>query len=91
MRPLANRQHPLADRQSRYSVDVYDDRTLERDWQQLIEDHPDRFVVGVDLAANPQDYEASMQAIRNGLRANLTPATAEKVARRNAEAWFGLR
>lgn len=70
---------------------VYEDRALARDWQQLIEDHPDRFAVGVDLADTLQDYEASVQAIRNGLLANLTPATAEKVAWRNAEVWFGLR
>ncbi len=84
---LSARGWPL--QKNRYTV--YDDRTLERDWQQLIEDHPDRFVVGVDLAGNAADYEASVQAIRNGLLANLTPATAEKVAQRNAEAWFGLR
>ena len=83
---LSARGWPL--QKNRYAV--YDERTLERDWQQLIEDHPDRFVVGVDLAGNPQDYETSVQAIRNGLLANLTPATAEKVAHCNAEAWFGL-
>lgn len=73
---LSARGWPL--QKNRYAV--YDERTLERDWQQLIEDHPDRFVVGVDLAGNPQDYETSVQAIRNGLLANLTPATAEQVA-----------
>lgn len=70
---------------------VYEDRALARDWQQLIEDHPDRFAVGVDLADDLPTYEASVQAIRNGLLAHLTPATAEKVAYRNAEIWFGLR
>jgi predicted TIM-barrel fold metal-dependent hydrolase len=70
---------------------VYEDRALARDWQHLIEDFPDRFAVGVDLADDMQAYEASVQAIRNGLLANLTPATAEKVAWRNAEGWLGLR
>lgn len=69
---------------------VYDERTLARDWQQLIEDHPDRFAVGVDLADDLQAYEDSVRAIRSGLLANLTPATAEKLAWRNAAAWFGL-
>jgi hypothetical protein len=31
-----------------------------------------------------------VRAIRLGLLANLSPATAEKVAYRNAQAWFGL-
>lgn len=70
---------------------VYDERELARDWQQLIEDHPDRFAVGVDLAADPAAYEAGVRAIRSGLLANLSPATAEKLAYRNAEDWFGLR
>lgn len=70
---------------------VYSDHALESDWQQLIEDYPDRFIIGVDLADSSQNYEASVRAIRNGLLASLTPETAEKVAYRNAEAWFGLR
>jgi hypothetical protein len=70
---------------------VYEDSTLARDWRTLIEQFPDRFAVGVDLAQNAGEYEASLRAIRFGLLANLSPETAEKVAYKNAEIWFGLR
>lgn len=35
---------------------TYTDRALASDWQQLIEGYPDRLVVGVALADNPQNY-----------------------------------
>jgi hypothetical protein len=70
---------------------IYEDKSLARDWRQLIEEFPDRFAVGVDLADSAEQYAESVRAIRFGLLAHLSPATAEKVASKNAEAWFGLR
>ena len=60
-------------------------------WKKLIEDYPDRFVVGLDTVQNWEEYESVLRAIRFGLLANLSPETAKKVAHKNAQAWFGLR
>jgi hypothetical protein len=70
---------------------IFDERQLHRDWRTLIEDHPDRFVVGIDAVHDWQSYDSVLRAIRLGLLANLSPETAQKVASRNAEVWFGLR
>ena len=63
---------------------------LERDWRDLIEDMPDRFMVGTDTKTE-QDYGGSIAAIRSGLLANLSAETAEKVAYKNAEALLNLQ
>jgi predicted TIM-barrel fold metal-dependent hydrolase len=70
---------------------IFDERQLDRDWKKLIEDYPDRFVVGIDTVHDWQTYEGVVRAIRLGLLANLSPETAQKLASANAEAWFGLR
>lgn len=69
---------------------VYDERGIRGGWKQLIEDYPDRFAVGLDIPQSWEEYEAMVRAIHLGLLANLSPATAEKVAYRNAQTWFGL-
>jgi hypothetical protein len=69
---------------------VFDNGRLRDDWKKLIEDFPDRFIVGIDDAFNWTDYEDTARNIRTGLLANLTPPTAEKVAWKNAQALFGL-
>ncbi|MGE5523063.1 MAG: amidohydrolase family protein [Rhodospirillaceae bacterium] len=69
---------------------AYDANSLRADWKSLIEDYPDRFYVGIDDVTSWNEYDAVVHAIRNGLLANLSPATAEKVAHRNAVALFGL-
>jgi predicted TIM-barrel fold metal-dependent hydrolase len=69
---------------------VYDERGILGGWKKLIEDYPDRFVVGSDIPQSWEEYESIVHAIRFGLLANLSPATAEKVAYKNAQAWFGL-
>lgn len=83
---LSARGWPL--QKSRFTI--YEDRTLARDWRQLIEDFPDRFAVGVDMADSARAYEDVVRAIRFGLLAHLSRATAEKLAYKNAEVWFGL-
>jgi hypothetical protein len=72
------------------SFAVYDERGIRGGWKRLIEDYPDRFAVGLDIPQNWEEYEATVRAIRLGLLANLSPSTAEKVAYRNAQAWFDL-
>jgi Tat protein secretion system quality control protein TatD with DNase activity len=72
------------------SFAVYDERGIRGGWKQLIEDYPDRFAVGLDILQTWEEYEATVRAIRLGLLANLSPATAERVAYRNAQSWFGL-
>ena len=69
---------------------IFDDGGIQGDWKQLIEDYPDRFVVGIDDMYSWSEYEEVAQVIRFGLLENLSPATAEKVAYKNAVAWFEL-
>jgi predicted TIM-barrel fold metal-dependent hydrolase len=69
---------------------VFNERSILGNWKSLIEDYPDRFVVGLDTVRSWAEYESILYAIRFGLLANLSPETAEKVAHKNAEAWFGL-
>ena len=63
---------------------------MKSDWRQLIEDHPDRFMVGIDDVHTWAIYDEMVAAIRQGVLAQLTPATAEKVAWRNAVRLFRL-
>jgi hypothetical protein len=64
---------------------------LQADWRQLIEDHPDRFMVGIDDVHTWDIYDQTVLAIRQGVLAQLTPDTAEKVAWRNAARLFRLQ
>lgn len=77
--------HP--DRQRPLSVF---DSGLRSDWKKLIDDFPERFIVGIDDTQNWEEYEAVARNIRFGLLANLRRDVAEKVSYRNAQAWFGL-
>jgi hypothetical protein len=63
---------------------------MKDDWRQLIEDHPDRFMVGIDDVHSWDIYDQTVAAIRQGVLAQLSPATAEKVAWRNAVRLFRL-
>ena len=69
---------------------IFDAARLDADWKKLIEDYPDRFVVGIDDVFSWDEYEQTANNIRSGLLANLKPETAEKLAYRNAQAMFGL-
>lgn len=66
------------------------DTALREDWRSLIEDHPERFMAGIDDVQSWEDYEATLGHIRGGLLANLSPDAAEKLAWKNARSWFGL-
>lgn len=63
---------------------------IKDDWRALIEDFPDRFMVAVDDVHSWDEYDEVVAAIRTGVLAQLTPATAEKVAYRNALRIFRL-
>ena len=69
---------------------IFDNSRLDGDWKKLIEDFPDRFIVGIDDVQSWGDYEQTARNIRDGLLANLKAQTAEKLAWKNAQAWFGL-
>ena len=69
---------------------VFGNGRLNADWKKLIEDYPDRFIVGIDDVLSWADYDGTVDAIRTGLLANLAPEVAEKVAYKNAQAWFEL-
>jgi predicted TIM-barrel fold metal-dependent hydrolase len=70
---------------------AFDGRGIRGGWKKLIEDYPDRFIVGVDNVYSWAEYEEVVQTIRFGLLANLSPATAEKLAYKNAQILFGLK
>jgi len=69
---------------------AFDSGRLSGDWKKLIEDFPDRFIVGIDDVQSWAEYESVVNSIRTGLLANLAPEVAEKVAYRNAQALLGL-
>lgn len=59
-------------------------------WKDLIEEMPDRFMVGTDVYTEGK-YTKAVKVIRKGLLANLSPEAAEKVAYKNAVRLFGLQ
>ena len=67
------------------------DGHLSPDWQALFAEFPARFMVGSDTWINGRwsDYEALMRAARVWL-GDLPPATAQRIAWRNAAELFGL-
>lgn len=64
---------------------------MKPEWKQLVEDFPDRFMVGIDDVHSWDDYDKVATAIRTGVLAQLTPAVAEQVAWRNAVRVFRLK
>ena len=60
------------------------------EWIQLIEDFPDRFMVGIDDVHSWGTYDDVIESIRTGLLPQLKPETAEKVAYKNAVRVFRL-
>lgn len=79
---------PLQGLATKYAV--FDEHGISRGWKKLIEDYPDRFVVGIDTVHSWDEYDKVVRTIRLGLLAGLSPAVAAKVAHLNAQAWFGM-
>jgi len=63
---------------------------IESSWKTLIEEMPDRFMVGTDTKTE-RDYDAGIRTIRKGLLKNLTKETAKKVAYKNAQRLLNLQ
>lgn len=63
---------------------VFDEKKLQPKWKDLIEKHPNRFMVGTDTFNSWVDVKKTVRQIRGGLLQNLSPATAKLVASENA-------
>lgn len=59
-------------------------------WVRLLEEFPDRFMIGTD-AENRGKYDEAIRTVRTGLLPYLRPATARKVAYENAQHLFGSK
>lgn len=72
---------------SRY---IFDAEGPKEAWLRLIEDHPDRFMIGND-GETPSQYDDAIAMVRKGLLPYLKPETARMVAYKNAVREFGLK
>lgn len=89
---LAARHTPkLKDRviSKRPHSEIFTSDSLDDSWRVLIEEIPDRFMVGTDTKTEGH-YDKGIHNIRNGLLANLSQETAEKVAYKNAQRLLDL-
>ena len=62
---------------------IFDETGVKREWLDLIEQKPDRFMIGTD--AYCCDYGEAIDSFRKGLLPWLSPATLRKVAYENAK------
>ena len=72
------------------SRNIFLENWIDSGWLELIEDFPDRFLIGTDAHSN-QQYRKYVKVIRSGLLSNLSPSAARKVAHENAQYLFGLQ
>ena len=68
----------------RPQAEIFTSYDLNESWRELIEEMPDRFMVGTDTKGG-SNYDKGIENIRNGLLANLSEETAAKVAYKNAQ------
>lgn len=95
---LGYRSSPQGENESRtdprrlifWSSSLFQKADIKPDWLKLVEDFPDRFMLAIDDVVSWDQYDLVVAATREGLLAKLTPATAEKVAYRNAMKLYGL-
>ena len=73
-----------------WSSNLFRKADIKPDWLQLVEDFPDRFMVAIDDVSSWEQYDQVVAATREALLGKLKPATAEKVAYRNAVRLYGL-
>lgn len=83
---LSYRYPPL---QKRAARTIFDKSGPESNWLKLIEDFPDRFMIGTD-ARNDKDYDGAIAMVRRGLLPYLKPDTLKQVAHGNAKRIFAL-
>lgn len=69
---------------------IFTSGSLNNSWKELIEEYPDRFMIGTD-AHNTKQYTDSVKTVRSGLLAKLSPKTAKMVAYGNARKLFDLK
>ncbi len=69
--------------------EIFTADSLDPSWKELIEQMPDRFMVGTDTKTEGH-YDQGIANIRNGLLANLSPETAKMVAYKNAQRLLDL-
>lgn len=68
---------------------IFDESGVAPDWLKLIEDFPDRFMIGTD--AYCCDYSQMIATYRKGLLPRLSPPTLRKVAYENAQRVMKLK
>jgi hypothetical protein len=73
----------------RPQAEIFTSYELNESWKDLIEEMPDRFMVGTDTKGG-SNYDKGINNIRKGLLENLTTKTAEKVAYKNAQKLLNL-
>ena len=83
-------RYPPVNGPKRKKVNIFNKNGPKQEWASLIEDLPDRFMVGTD-ARDDKTYDASIKNIRQGLFPYLKPDTLKKVAHGNAQHLFGLK
>lgn len=86
---LAYRSAPQ-ERSSDQNRHIWSKAGIKEDWRQLIEDMPDRFMVGIDDVHDWEQFDAVVETIRKDLLANLSRETAEKVSHKNAKRIYRL-
>jgi len=69
---------------------IFDSAWADPGWLRLIEDFPDRFMLGTD-AHSRSEYDGAIRVVRTGLLPYLSPSTARKVGYENAQLLFGLK
>lgn len=95
---LGYRSSPQGENESRkdprrmiyWASNTFRKADIKPDWLQLVEDFPDRFMLSIDDVVSWEQYDQVVTATREAVLAKLKPATAEKVAYRNAVRLFGL-
>ena len=73
----------------RPKAEIFTSYSLNSAWKDLIEEMPDRFMVGTDTKTGSH-YDKGINNIRSGLLSNLNQETAEKVAYKNAQRLLDL-
>jgi amidohydrolase family protein len=75
----------LAARDARYRTAISNGTKLQSDWKALIEEFPDRFMVGSDVSEHSLDQYTFVITYWREIFKQLSPETAEEIAHQNAE------
>lgn len=86
---LSFRYPPVMSKKAKRRI-IFTESSFDSSWKSLIEDYPDRFMIGTD-AHNSKQYTDSIQTVRKGLLKKLKPKTAKMVAYGNAQKLFDLK